>query len=65
MNKIGTLLASTMLAVGFSATAMAADINLTISSWLPPSHPINTEMLEGLVDMMEEAISRAALSAQN
>jgi len=55
MNKIGTLLASTMLAVGFSASAMAADINLTISSWLPPSHPINTEMLEGLVDMMEEA----------
>jgi len=55
MKKIGTLLASTMLAVGFSASAMAADINLTISSWLPPSHPINTEMLQGLIGMMEEA----------
>lgn len=55
MQKFGTLLASTMLAVGFSASAMAADINLTISSWLPPSHPINTEMLEGLIGMMEEA----------
>jgi len=55
MKKIGTLLASTMLAVGFSASAMAADIKLTISSWLPPSHPINTEMLQGLIGMMEEA----------
>ena len=55
MKKFGTLLASTMLAVGFSASAMAADINLTISSWLPPSHPINVDMLEGLVDMMEQA----------
>lgn len=55
MKKIGSLLASTMLAVGFSASAMAADINLTISSWLPPSHPINTEMLQGLIGMMEEA----------
>ena len=55
MKKIGSLLASTMLAVGFSASAMAADINLTISSWLPPAHPINTEMLQGLIGMMEEA----------
>jgi len=55
MKKIGTLFASTILAVGFSASAMAADINLTISSWLPPSHPINTEMLQGLIGMMEEA----------
>jgi len=55
MKKIGTFFAGTMLAVGFSASAMAADINLTISSWLPPSHPINTEMLQGLIGMMEEA----------
>ena len=55
MNKFTTFLASTALAVSFSASAMAADYNLTISSWLPPAHPINTDMLEGLVDMMEEA----------
>jgi hypothetical protein len=41
------MLASTVLALGLSASAMAADINLTISSWLPPTHPINTDMLAG------------------
>ncbi|OCW57676.1 TRAP transporter substrate-binding protein [Hoeflea olei] len=55
MTKIRTLIASTVMAVGFTASALAADINLTISSWLPPAHPINVDMLEGLIDMMEQA----------
>lgn len=52
--KLTQLLASAALAIGMSTAADAAE-NLTVSSWLPPTHPINTEMLQGLITMMEEA----------
>ncbi|MCI5076039.1 TRAP transporter substrate-binding protein [Oricola sp.] len=52
--KLKTLLASAAIAICSSTMAFAAE-TLTISSWLPPTHPINTEMLQGLVTMMEEA----------
>jgi TRAP-type C4-dicarboxylate transport system substrate-binding protein len=55
MNKISRLLASTVLAVGATVGSLAAETKLTVSTWLPPTHPINTQMLEGLIDMMEEA----------
>lgn len=55
MTKLTSFLASTVVAFGVTTSAMAADINLTISSWLPPTHPINTDMLQGLIDMMGEA----------
>lgn len=52
--KLTKLMASAALAVA-AATASFAEENLVISSWLPPAHPINTEMLQGLADMMAEA----------
>ena len=52
--KLTRLLASAALAIGMTTAAGAAE-TLTVSSWLPPTHPINTEMLQGLIDMMEEA----------
>lgn len=52
--KLTRLLASAALAIGVTAAADAAE-TLTVSSWLPPTHPINTEMLQGLIKMMEEA----------
>ncbi|SDI36788.1 TRAP transporter substrate-binding protein [Lutimaribacter saemankumensis] len=52
--KLTKLMASAAIAVA-AATASFAEENLVISSWLPPTHPINTEMLQGLADMMAEA----------
>lgn len=52
--KLTQLMASAAIAA-VVATASYAKENLIISSWLPPSHPINVDMLEGLIDMMEEA----------
>lgn len=52
--KFKTLLAGVAVAICSGTMAFAAE-TLTISSWLPPTHPINTEMLQGLVTMMEEA----------
>lgn len=54
MSKFTRLLASTAVAIATATSAFAAD-SLTISSWLPPTHPINTGMFEGLIAMMEEA----------
>lgn len=54
MKKLTKLLASAAVAICTTATAFAAE-NLTISTWLPPTHPVNTQMLQGLIDMMSEA----------
>ncbi len=54
MTKFTTFLASTAMAVTMGTAAFAAE-TLTISSWLPPSHPINVGMLDGLIKMMEDA----------
>lgn len=52
--KFKSLMAGVAIAICSGTMAFAAE-TLTISSWLPPTHPINTEMLAGLVTMMEEA----------
>ncbi|WP_372610633.1 TRAP transporter substrate-binding protein [Aquicoccus sp.] len=52
--KLTRIMASAAFAI-CAATASQAQENMVISSWLPPAHPINVDMLEGLVDMMEEA----------
>jgi TRAP-type C4-dicarboxylate transport system substrate-binding protein len=56
MGKLTKFLTGTALAVTLSTAVQAAE-TITISSWLPPSHPVNTGMLEGLIDMMEQATS--------
>lgn len=38
-----------------SVSSVAADYTLTISSWAPPGHGINSKMWPGLIKMMEEA----------
>lgn len=52
--KLTKLMATTAAALCAGTVALSAE-TLTISSWLPPSHPINVEMLEGLISDMEEA----------
>ncbi|MEQ6250773.1 TRAP transporter substrate-binding protein [Sulfitobacter sp. HNIBRBA3233] len=55
MTAFTRILAAAGLAAGLSTAAAAQEKTLTISTWLPPSHSINVDMFEGLIDMMEEA----------
>lgn len=59
MNYMKTLAASAMLALGLAGSVNAQDTTLRISSWLPPTHGINTEIFANLVTMMEEATDGA------
>ncbi len=54
MSKFTNFLASTALAITTATGAFAAD-TLTISNWLPPSHPVVTGMFTQLSDMIGEA----------
>ena len=54
MTKFTKFLATTAVALCTATSAFAAD-TLTISTWLPPTHPINTKMMAQLSDMMSEA----------
>ena len=56
MTKVTRLLASVAMALTLGSGAYAAE-NIVISTWLPPTHPVNTEMFEQLGDMMAEATS--------
>lgn len=48
--------AITALMIGTASNAMAeAEHTLVISSWVPPTHNINVQMLPNLIKMMEEA----------
>lgn len=57
MNKFITtgksLIAAT--AIAFGSLATAADHTLTISSWTPPGHGINSQMWPNIIKMIEEA----------
>ncbi len=55
MNKylLGTLTAASLTA-GAAAYA-EAEFTLVISSWVPPTHNINTQMLPNIIEMIEEA----------
>ena len=59
MKTIKKLAAALALSTGLAMPAMAQDHNLRISTWLPPSHGINTEIFGGLISMMEEATNGA------
>lgn len=43
------------VATGMGAAAMAADYTLTVSSWAPPTHGVNSKLWPTLIGMMEEA----------
>lgn len=55
MKHFARLAAAAAIFAGTSVAAWAADTTLRISTWLPPTHGINTEIFAGLVDMMEDA----------
>ncbi|MCE8518099.1 TRAP transporter substrate-binding protein [Ruegeria pomeroyi] len=55
MKHFARLAAAAILAASTGAAAWAADTTLRISTWLPPTHGINTEIFAGLIGMMEEA----------
>ncbi|MBO9431904.1 TRAP transporter substrate-binding protein [Sulfitobacter sp. R18_1] len=54
MTKFTKFLTTSALALCTATGAFAAE-TLTISTWLPPSHPVNTGMFTQLTDMMAEA----------
>ncbi|MDF3416557.1 TRAP transporter substrate-binding protein [Sulfitobacter sp. M57] len=54
MTKFTNFLATTAVAFCTATGAFAAD-TLTISTWLPPTHPVNTGMFTQLSEMMSEA----------
>ncbi|MEN8893340.1 TRAP transporter substrate-binding protein [Planktotalea arctica] len=54
MSKFTKILSSAALAITTATSAFAAD-NITISTWLPPTHPVNTGMFAQLSEMMAEA----------
>ncbi len=55
MNKLTRLLSVTAISLGAMTSGVLAQTTLTISSWLPPQHRINTGMFAGLIEMMEQA----------
>lgn len=55
MTKFTKLLGSAAIAVCMGAGAMAQDVTLKISTWVPPTHAINTVMFSNLIKMIEEA----------
>jgi TRAP-type C4-dicarboxylate transport system substrate-binding protein len=55
MNKLITFASSMVLSLGMSSMTYAADYNLKIAGWAPPTHGMNAIMWPTLVKMMEEA----------
>jgi TRAP-type C4-dicarboxylate transport system substrate-binding protein len=55
MTKFTNFIAAASLSIGLAGAASAQDHTLTISTWLPPSHGVNTLMFTGLTEMIEEA----------
>ncbi|MGB0961044.1 MAG: TRAP transporter substrate-binding protein [Halocynthiibacter sp.] len=55
MNKLVKFAATAAIAITAGTTSYAADNTLTISSWAPPTHGINSGIWPGLTAMIEEA----------
>lgn len=53
--KISTLLATAAMSLAGHAAMADAEHTLVFSSWVPPTHNINTQMLPGIIEMIEEA----------
>lgn len=54
MSKLTRILAGVAVAITTATSALTAE-TLTISTWLPPTHPVNTGMFAQLSEMMGEA----------
>ena len=55
MKTFTKLLAGASLGLSMIASPLVAETTLTISSWLPPTHQVNTVMMDGLMKQIEEA----------
>lgn len=55
MTTFKRLIGISALCLGTTVGMAMAETKLTVSTWLPPTHPINVDMLEGLIEMMSEA----------
>ncbi|MEM9631288.1 MAG: TRAP transporter substrate-binding protein [Pseudomonadota bacterium] len=55
MKSLLKFAGATAVSLCLSVSTLSAETVLKISSWLPPTHGINTEIFAGLVDMMKEA----------
>jgi len=58
MGKFTKILSSVAVSACMATGAFAAD-TITISTWLPPTHPVNTGMFAQLSEMMAEATDGA------
>lgn len=59
MKRFLSIAVSTIAAVALAVPGFAQDHTLRISTWLPPTHGINTEIFGGLIEMMEDATDGA------
>ncbi len=55
MRYFPRIVAAAAIAVSSGAAAFAADTTLKISTWLPPSHGVNSIMFANLIEMIEGA----------
>ena len=55
MNVVVKFAGVAALGLGLATGALAQETTLKISSWLPPTHGVNTEIFAGIIDMMEKA----------
>ncbi|MCY1126505.1 TRAP transporter substrate-binding protein [Frigidibacter sp. RF13] len=54
MKGLGRLLAGVVLSIGATATSTLAETTLSLSSWLPPRHPLVVNAVEPWADKVEE-----------
>lgn len=55
MFYLKRIITATAVSLVTMTGTLAAETRLSISTWLPPTHGINTEIFANLIDMMEDA----------
>ncbi|QBF30501.1 TRAP transporter substrate-binding protein [Thalassococcus sp. S3] len=55
MTGIGKFVAASVVGLGMATAALAQDTTLRVSTWLPPTHGVNTEIFGGMIEMIEAA----------
>ncbi|ERP90750.1 C4-dicarboxylate ABC transporter substrate-binding protein [Labrenzia sp. C1B10] len=55
MKSLFKIVGAAAVSLSLSVSALSAETVLKISSWLPPTHSVNTGIFANLINMMEEA----------
>ena len=55
MKSLFKIVGAAAVSLSLSVSALSAETVLKISSWLPPTHSVNTGIFANLITMMEEA----------